>query len=203
MKAVSKDRLNALELREALGKCVIGREIVALKETTSTNDLVLARATPEQPEGLIIFAEKQTAGRGQRDNVWESADGKGLWISILLRPNIELGNSVELTRWSAGIVARTIAEQFNLRPTIKPPNDIYINGKKLAGVLVEMRAQKQANHIAILGIGINVNHSGKDFSVELRPRAISLAQVLGRHVDRQTLAIALLRNLDRTYVFGA
>lgn len=203
MKAVSKDRLNALELREALGKCVIGREIVVLKETTSTNDLVLARATPEQPEGLIIFAEKQTAGRGQRDNVWESADGKGLWISILLRPNIELGNSVELTRWSAGIVARTIAEQFNLRPTIKPPNDIYINGKKLAGVLVEMRAQKQANHIAILGIGINVNHSGKDFSVELRPRAISLAQVLGRHVDRQTLAIALLRNLDRTYVFGA
>ena len=203
MKAVSKDRLNALELREALGKCVIGREIVVLKETTSTNDLVLARATPEQPEGLIIFAEKQTAGRGQRDNVWESADGKGLWISILLRPNIELGNSVELTRWSAGIVARTIAEQFNLRPTIKPPNDIYINGKKLAGVLVEMRAQKQANHIAILGIGINVNHSGKDFSAELRPRAISLAQVLGRHVDRQTLAIALLRNLDRTYVFGA
>jgi BirA family transcriptional regulator, biotin operon repressor / biotin---[acetyl-CoA-carboxylase] ligase len=199
MKAASTDRLTALQLRAALGDCVIGREIVVLEQTTSTNDSVLQRATPVQPEGLTIFAERQTAGRGQRNNRWESAASKGLWFSILLRPNIEIGQSIQLTRWSADTIARTIAEQFNVRPAVKEPNDVCINGKKVAGVLVEMRAQKQAAHFAILGIGINVNHSNTDFSAELPSRAVSLAQILGRQVDRQALAVALLRNLDRSY----
>jgi BirA family biotin operon repressor/biotin-[acetyl-CoA-carboxylase] ligase len=199
MNAASTDRLTASELRAALGDCVIGREIVVLDQTTSTNDSVLQRATPGQLEGLTIFAERQTAGRGQRDKRWESAACKGLWFSILLRPNIEIGHSIQLTRWSAETIAHTISEQFNVRPTIKQPNDIYINDRKVGGVLVEMRAQKQAAHFAILGIGINVNHSHADFSTELRPRAISLAQILGRQVDRQALAVTLLRNLDRTY----
>jgi len=199
VKPISNDELTGWELRAALGDCVIGREIIRLKETTSTNDAVLQRATSGEPEGLTIFAEKQTAGRGQRANTWESAAGKGLWFSVLLRPNIEIARSAQLTKWSAQTVARTISEQFHLRPTIKQPNDIYIDGKKVAGVLVEMRAQKQAAHFAILGIGINVNQSQQHFSAGLRTRAVSLAQILDRKIDREALAIALLRNLDRTY----
>ena len=83
--------------------------------------------------------------------------------------------------------------------TIKSPNDIYVDGRKVAGVLVEMRAQKNAPHIGILGIGVNVNHTAEDFPAELRTTAGSLATAIGRPLDRHLLAVALLRNLDRTY----
>jgi BirA family biotin operon repressor/biotin-[acetyl-CoA-carboxylase] ligase len=186
-------------LLRALGSCTIGREIVVLDETTSTNDSVLERATPSAPEGLVVFAEHQTAGRGQRNNRWESSTHKGLWFSILLRPKIDIAESPRLTAWAADAVAQTIRDAVSLMATVKAPNDVQIDGQKVAGVLVEMRAQPNAPHLAIAGIGINVNHAPEDFSEELRARATSLAIALDRQVDRQDFAVKLLRNLDRTY----
>ena len=198
-KSDATDRLVADELRETLGPCTIGREIVVLEEAVSTNDSVLQRATFDTPEGLVVFAERQTVGRGQRGNPWESAAHKGLWFSILLRPKIDIGESGRLTAWAAEAIAQTIAKEFALTVTIKPPNDICVARRKIAGVLVEMRAQQSAPHVAICGIGINMNHKPEDFSEELRARAASLAMVLDRQVDRQQFAIALLRNLERTH----
>ena len=192
-------RLDAAQLRAALEACTIGREIIVLQETTSTNDSVLQRTTAQTPEGLVVFAEHQTAGRGQRGNRWESAPAKGLWFSILLRPRIDIGSSAQLTTWVAQTVASTIHEQFSLGATVKPPNDVQIDGRKAAGVLVEMRAQPGAPHLAVAGIGLNVNQVAADFPGELRASATSLAIALDRQVDRAELAIALLRNLDRTY----
>jgi BirA family biotin operon repressor/biotin-[acetyl-CoA-carboxylase] ligase len=159
----------------------------------------LERASPTTPEGLVVFAERQTAGRGQRSNSWESAAGKGIWFSILLRPKIDIGESPQLAEWAARTVAETISKEFDLQAEVKLPNDVVVAGKKIAGVLVEMRAQKSAPHIAIVGIGVNVNHGPEDFSEELRPRAISLAIALDREVDRHRFAAALLQNLDRSY----
>ena len=202
-------RLDPAQLRTALGDCIIGREIVILEETTSTNDSILQMTTPATPEGLVVFAEHQTAGRGQRGNRWESAPQKGLWFSILLRPKIDIDKSARLTTWAAETVARTIHEQFSLSPTVKSPNDVQIDGRKVAGVLVEMRAQKNAPHIAIAGIGINVNHVAEDFPEELRAHATSLAIALdrsakgrmrcGEQIDRAAFATTLLRKLDQTY----
>ena len=192
-------RVEAEALRRALGECTIGRELVVLEETTSTNDAILQMVTPNTREGLVLFAEYQTAGRGQRHNRWESAARKGLCFSILLRPIIDISKSTRLTAWAAEIVAKTILQELALAATIKLPNDICVEGKKVAGVLVEMRAQEKAPHLAILGIGINLNQTPEDFSEELRPRAISLAIALDRPVDRQEFAVALLHNLDRTY----
>jgi BirA family biotin operon repressor/biotin-[acetyl-CoA-carboxylase] ligase len=186
-------------LRRALGSCTIGREIVVLDETTSTNDSILERATLSAPEGLVVFAEHQTAGRGQRNNRWESVTHKGLWFSILLRPKIDIAESPRLTAWAADVVAQTIRDEFSLEATVKAPNDVQIDGQKVAGVLVEMRAQPNAPHLAIAGIGINVNHAPEDFSEQLRARATSLAIALDRQVDRNQFAVTLLRNLDRTY----
>jgi BirA family biotin operon repressor/biotin-[acetyl-CoA-carboxylase] ligase len=196
--------LDAQFLREALGNCTIGREIVVLEETTSTNDALLQRSTSGAPEGLVVFAERQTAGRGQRDNRWESAAHKGLWLSILLQPKIDIAESARLSTWAAAVVAETIRSELALAAVVKSPNDVYLGDKKVAGVLVEMRAQKNAQHIAIVGIGINVNHAAEDFSEELRERAVSLAMILDRQIDRTNLAIALLRNLNRSYaeLFG-
>ena len=193
------NRLSADEMRDALGDCTIGREIIVLEETTSTNDSLLQRVTPSVLDGLVIFTEHQTAGRGQRGKQWESATGKGLWFSILLRPEIDIQQSARLSEWAAKTVASTISDEFDLAATVKLPNDVYIAARKVAGVLVEMRAQENAPHFAILGIGLNVNHQPNDFSEELRERAASLAMFLDRQVDRQSFAIALLRNLDRSY----
>jgi BirA family biotin operon repressor/biotin-[acetyl-CoA-carboxylase] ligase len=192
------DRLVAAALPAPRAGLVIGREIAVLETTTSTNDSILQMTSRETNEGLVVFAEHQTAGRGQRRNRWESAAHKGLWFSILLRPKIVIDQSARLTAWLAQTVASTI-EKLSLSPIIKPPNDVHVNGRKVAGVLVEMRAQEKAPHFAIAGVGINVNQSPDDFSDELRSRATSLAMALDRPVNRQEFAIALLRNLDRSY----
>jgi BirA family biotin operon repressor/biotin-[acetyl-CoA-carboxylase] ligase len=193
------DGLVAEELQADLASGVIGREIIVLEQTGSTNDAILQIANANSKEGLVVFAEHQTAGRGQRGNRWESAAGKGLWFSILLRPKIDLASSPQLTAWAAEAVSGAIQNEFSLTPTIKLPNDVQIEGRKIAGVLVEMRAQEKAAHLAIAGIGVNVNQSREDFPKELQSRAISLAMVLRKQIDRQSFAVALLRKLDRTY----
>jgi BirA family transcriptional regulator, biotin operon repressor / biotin---[acetyl-CoA-carboxylase] ligase len=197
------DRLTADQLQAALPGAIIGRKSIVFEQTGSTNDAIWRVAStdslPSIPEGLVVFAERQTAGRGQRGNRWESAAGKGLCFSILLRPEIQLSDSGQLTIWAIEAIAGAIRTEFGLEPAIKLPNDVQLFGHKVAGVLVEMRAQNNAPHLAVVGIGINVNQCRDDFPTELQDRATSLAMALGRQVDRQNFAIALLRNLDLTY----
>jgi BirA family biotin operon repressor/biotin-[acetyl-CoA-carboxylase] ligase len=204
MSTVEKlDRLIADQLQAALPGAIIGRKSIVLEQTGSTNAAIWPVAStdglPSIPEGLVVFAEHQTDGRGQRGNRWESAAGKGLWFSILLRPEIRLSDSGRLTIWAIEVIADAIRIEFGLEPAIKLPNDVQLNGHKVAGVLVEMRAQNNAPHLAVVGIGINVNQCRDDFPSGLQNKAISLAMVLGRQVDRQNFAVALLRNLDLTY----
>ena len=197
------DPLIADQLEAALPGALIGREIIVLEQTSSTNDaiarVVSADGLPSISDGLVLFAEHQTNGRGQRGNRWESAAGKGLWFSILLRPGIQLSDSGRLRIWAIEAISDVIRTTFDLEPAIKLPNDVQLNGRKVSGVLVEMRAQDKAPHLAVVGIGINVNQCPADFPVELQDRAISLAMALGRQVDRQNFALALLRKLDVTY----
>jgi len=193
------DRLVAGELEAQFSGAAIGWQIIVLEQTGSTNDAILQIATANSNEGLVLFAEHQIAGRGQRGNRWESAAGKGLWFSILLRPEIPMGDSGRLTIWSIQAISDMIRTEFSLEPKIKLPNDVQVRGRKVAGVLVEMRAQEKAPHLAVVGIGINVNQSVEDFPPELQSCAISLAMALGRPVDRQKLAAVVLRTLDRTY----
>lgn len=194
-----REPLNAPELQAALAGSVIGQKVVVLDQTSSTNDIVLEMSNMTPGEGLVVFAEQQTAGRGQRGNAWESAAALGLWFSILLRPRLQPSESARLTDWAARAVADTIRRIFDLDTVIKAPNDVLLDGKKIAGILVEMRAQKAAPHLAIAGIGLNVNHEAVDFPESLRANAISVAMALGRKVDREPLALSLLRHLDRTY----
>lgn len=182
----------------ALRGQVIGNRVVVLQETTSTND-VIAQIAAANREGLVVLAETQTAGRGQYGRRWESTPGRGLWFSVLLRPPISVAQSAMLTDLLARTVADTIETEFALALKIKPPNDIYIDGRKIAGVLVEMRVEPSGNYIAIAGVGLNVNQKLEDFPPELQNSAGSIALAAGREIDRQELAIALLRKLDSTY----
>jgi BirA family biotin operon repressor/biotin-[acetyl-CoA-carboxylase] ligase len=193
------DRLHADHIQAVLRPVTIGRKIIVLQEAASTNDVVFEKAREGCVEGLVVFAEHQTAGRGQHGKKWESVAFKGLWLSILLRPVIEVRGAARLTSWAAETVASMIKLNYGIEATVKPPNDIYVLERKLAGVLVEMRAQAAGPHLAILGIGLNVNQAAADFPEELRDRAISLAIATGARQDRSAIAVALLRNLDQTY----
>lgn len=191
-------QLRPAELREAMAGCNIGGEIEVFDTLTSTNDAIHQRLLDQPREGLTIFGETQTAGRGRFGNSWESAAGKGLWFSILLRPGIAVADSALLTSWAASAVRDTLL-RIEVDARIKPPNDVFVGERKIAGVLVEMCAQSNGPHVAILGIGLNVNHEPADFSLAIRDRVTSVARVLGREIDRTALAVALLRELNDSY----
>lgn len=192
------DRLDAAELEGACAGQLIGRRIVVREEVSSTNDVV-AQLAPDADEGLVAIAERQTAGRGQYGRRWESAAGKGLWLSALLRPTIGVAESGQLTTMLAETIAAAIARELGLSPRIKPPNDVYIDERKVAGVLVEMRVEANGGYCAIAGIGINVNHAPGDFPPELRESAGSLATAAGRPVSRAAFARTFLQELDSAY----
>lgn len=196
----SPDLLHADDLLARLGKTkVIGRDIRVFAQTTSTNDVVEKLARDGAKEGVVVFAESQTKGRGRLGRVWNSPAGKGLWCSILLRPNLRPQETTQLTVAAAAATWRAINRVTGLRPEIKWPNDILIRGKKLVGILTELSAEvDRVKHIT-LGIGVDVNLTTAEFPVELRKIATSLRVELGKPIERAELATAILQELDRDY----
>lgn len=193
------DRLVADELRSKLGECRMGNQLVVVEETDSTNDLAWEAEAQGAPEGFTVFAERQRAGRGRYGRRWESAGYQGLWCSVLLRPSVTLSESPQLTSLLAGVIAATIIEETGCAASINMPNDIYIAGCKVAGVLVEGRTANDGSYVAVAGLGLNVNQMLDDFPEELRTTAGSLRMATGRQIQRSSLAVALLRKLDNQY----
>src|SRR4051794_10125201 len=144
--------LDEEKLRRALAGQCMGNRVVVLGTATSTNDVVV-QMMGDNAEGLVVFAETQTAARGQYGRRWESAAGQGLWFSILLRPEIGVSESARLTDFLAQAITEAIQEQTGLACTIKLPNDIYTADRKIAGILVEMRVGADGNYAAVAGIG--------------------------------------------------
>lgn len=194
------DVLHADDLLSRLGKVrVIGRDIRVFQETTSTNDVVERLAIDGVAEGIVVFAEKQTAGRGRLGRSWVSPPGCGLWLSILLRPKLNPLATTQLTVASAVAVARAIQSHTQLKPQIKWPNDILLNGKKVCGILTELSAELDRVRHVTLGIGLDVNQSREDLPPELRSIATSLQIESKQHWLRSDVAIALLKELDLVY----
>ena len=193
------DRLIADDIKARLRTSVIGSEILVFEQTSSTNDVVARLADSQRGEGLVVFAESQTKGRGRHGRAWASPRGKGLWFSALLRPKLPLSAAPRLTVAASVAVARTIRKTSGLDARIKWPNDVTVGGKKLAGVLTELRAEADEILHAILGIGIDVNCVAADFSPEIAQIATSLQIETGRPHDRAALGTAVLRALDKCY----
>src|SRR5262245_17480794 len=120
---------------------VLGRDIRVFEKTTSTNDVIEKLARDGVKEGVVVFAETQTRGRGRLGRKWLSPPGKGLWFSLLLRPALRPPETTRLTVASAIAVRRAIAKQTTLNPEIKWPNDILVDGRKVAGILTELNAE--------------------------------------------------------------
>ncbi len=194
------DALHADDLLARLGKTkVIGRDIRVFEETTSTNDVIEKLARDGVKEGVVVFAESQTRGRGRLGRKWISPERKGLWFSILLRPDLRPQETTQLTVASATALRRAIQSETGLKPEIKWPNDILIGGKKVAGILTELSAELDRVKHVILGIGVDVNLGAGEFPPELRRLATSLKIEAGRTILRPELASAVLRELDFDY----
>lgn len=194
------DSLSAAELQATLGECRLGNRIVVVEEARSTNDIAWEAFEHGAAEGFVIFAERQTAGRGQYGRRWESAPHKGLWFSVLLRPPITLSESPQLTSLLATVACTTIVKETGCAASIKAPNDIYLADRKIAGVLVEGRTASDGSYVAVAGLGVNVNQTLNDFPAELQTTAGSLRMATGRQISRGTLAVALLRKLETDYL---
>ena len=196
----SPDALHADDLIARLGKTrVIGRDIQVFEETTSTNDVMEKLARDGVKEGVVVFAESQTKGRGRLGRKWLSPERKGLWFSVLLRPELRPQEATQLTVASATALRRAIAAETGLSPEIKWPNDILIGGKKVAGILTELSAEVDRVKHIILGIGVDVNLDAGELPPELRKTATSLKLETGGMVSRAELAVAILQALDEDY----
>lgn len=194
------DLLTKVEIQNGLQTKIIGEEIIHFHSIPSTNDSAKEFASNKAKEGLVITAEQQSAGRGRRGRTWESPKGTGIWMSILLRPNIPPSQAPKFTLLAAVAVASAIKEVSKVDVKIKWPNDLIINNKKVCGILTEMSAEMDFINYIIVGIGVNVNAMSRDFPEELQKTAISLAQVLGEKIPRQKLSRKILENIETRYL---
>lgn len=179
---------------------VLGSNIVFLKETDSTNNELKRMAADGAPEGTVVIAERQLEGRGRRGRTWQDEEGKGIAMSILLRPEIAPGKIQSITLAASSAVARAIEPFTNVKPGIKWPNDILLAGKKVCGILTEMTAEPEKIHCVIVGIGVNVLQRVEDFSEDLKDTATSIALNSSTSVSRSELAARILKELEELYL---
>jgi BirA family biotin operon repressor/biotin-[acetyl-CoA-carboxylase] ligase len=194
------EHLTAEGLSRDLGTRVVGRRILVYAEVASTNSIGLDLGERGEPEGTVVVAEAQTAGRGRSGRHWVSTPHVGLYTSILLRPSVGPGEVALLSQLAAVSLAEAvIGVEPTLSPRIKWPNDLLVVGKKAAGILVEGKIEGERVQYVVVGIGVNVHHRLPDFPEELRHSATSLDLAAGRAISRGSLARALYRHLDAWY----
>ncbi len=187
--------------RYQLETLIIGQELLGLEQTASTNSLIRERAFAGVAEGLVIVANEQTAGRGRRGRSWSAPAGSSLLLSLLLRPTwLVPSESFLLTMLAAVAISEAIERETSCRVELKWPNDLLINGRKLAGILVELEtAGPERLRWAVIGSGINVNWQPTD-DPTINQAATSLASECGHEIDRASLLRAILHSYDRHYL---
>lgn len=165
----------------------------------STNDRALALAMEGAPHGTVVVAEQQTAGRGRLKRPWVSDPRNGIYMSILLRTSVPIRDAHQSTLLAAISLVKTLRTACGLKGSIKWPNDVLIENKKVAGILTEMQSDQDNTRFLVIGIGINVNHGREDLQGPFRYPATSLAIESGRRCYRQHVLAQFLNRFDADY----
>ncbi len=189
--------INSDKIEEAFKKRIIGKNVMYFDSLPSTNNKAKELAM-ELKEGTVILAEEQTKGKGRLGRNWASPGRKGIYASIVLKPEAKPESVSKLTLLGAAAVSLAL-DEFAVESKIKWPNDIILNSKKIAGILTEMNSELGIVNYIILGIGINVLQTEEEIPEELRVKATSIYAQTKRPVDRTDLLIAILKNLDTLY----
>lgn len=192
------DLLLPSEIQIGLETEIIGKKMEYHPSVDSTNRVAKALAYHGAEEGTIVVAEEQESGKGRLERNFYSPCGKGIWFSVILRPNILPKDASKLTLMAAVAVAEAM-KRFDLEAQIKWPNDILFDGRKLVGILTEMTGELAKISYMVIGIGINVNISRDEFPEELREIATSLSEMKGDKLSRVELFRAVLEEFDKFY----
>nr|WP_325298969.1 biotin--[acetyl-CoA-carboxylase] ligase [uncultured Dysosmobacter sp.] len=196
------DALTEPEIRSFLEEtAVVGRELQCFDEIDSTNNYAKRIALSGAPDGTVIVADCQTAGRGRMDRSFQSPKGKGIYLTALLRPELPPERLLPVTALAGVAVCAAVERVCGVRPGLKWPNDPVLGSRKLCGILTELSVEAETGRVQylVLGIGVNVLQTAEDFTPEVAEMATSLAMALGRPVSRPALAAALIEELDRLY----
>jgi BirA family biotin operon repressor/biotin-[acetyl-CoA-carboxylase] ligase len=185
------------EIKTDLRTTFLGQEVHYYQTLESTQLVAHSLAKEGAKQGTIVIADQQAGGKGRLGRVWHSPPGTGIWISILLRPQLELHRCPQLTLLAAVAIVQAIREQTGLQAMIKWPNDILINRKKVCGILTELSAESDYINYLIVGIGINVN--APSFPDELRAIATSLRIESNREIKRVPIIQTLLQKFEALY----
>lgn len=187
------------DLREKRRGKILGGKILFWPATDSTNRRAREEARRGSPEGMAVIAESQSGGKGRLGRSWSSPAGVNVYLSLVLRPPLPPERIPQLTLLAGVSCARAIGRQTGLDVRLKWPNDIFIGGKKAAGILAEMEGGNSLCQFVILGIGINVNWKTEEMPTDLRDIATSLRAEAGREFDRATLVGETLAELEKDY----
>lgn len=191
--------INVEELRAFFARRVVGRRIEYFEEVGSTNSEALRLALEDAPEGTVVMADAQSRGRGRLDRTWESPPSKNLYLSVLLRPDIPAVSSSLIPLMTGVAVAEVVSQYCPGRVRLKWPNDVLVGGKKICGMLTEMRTRGDRVQFVIVGIGLNVNMARLDFPRELRETATSLRIETECEAQRLDAAVRLFEQTERWY----
>ena len=191
------DVMDVTELESIHSTEWAGCELYYYDSIDSTNTKAKELAEDGHPSGALVVADQQTAGKGRRGRSWESPTGTGIFMTLMLKPEINPNNASMLTLVAAMATTRAIRRVTGVPAMIKWPNDIVMNGKKVCGILTEMSAQfDYINHI-VIGIGINVHN--EEFPEEIKETASSLFLESGQHIHRASLIEAFLEEFEDVY----
>lgn len=193
------DLLLPEEIRHNLSANMLGRFIHYYQEIGSTNDEAKVLASAGAAAGTLVIAEQQHAGRGRLARGWFSPPAGGIWLSVILRPPFLPAEAPKCTLMAAVALSSAIRKTTGLPCGIKWPNDILVEGKKVAGILTEMSAEIDIINYIVIGMGINVNITKEDFPPELQDVGTSLQIAGGRQVNRLDLLRVLLAELEDAY----
>jgi BirA family biotin operon repressor/biotin-[acetyl-CoA-carboxylase] ligase len=186
------------QIRRALGTSVFGEKVFSFETLDSTNNCVKALANAGLEEGLIVFSEHQSAGRGRLGRTWESEEGKNVLFSLLLRPPETVAFINLLTFYVAASISDAVSSVTGVNVECKWPNDLTLEGKKFCGILLEASSQQTSTEFVIAGIGINVNQTR--FSKDLQGKVTSLRQHCGKEINRVVLLQECIRRLEKHYL---
>ncbi|KKI88762.1 biotin--acetyl-CoA-carboxylase ligase [Bacillus sp. SA1-12] len=193
------DKISSNEIQLGLKTELMGRNIYFEETVASTQKIAQSLANEGAPEGTIVVADQQTSGRGRMSRVWYSPSGTGIWMSMIIRPKIPINRTPQLTLLTAVAIVQAIEELTPLKPDIKWPNDILLNGKKIVGILTELQAEADQVHSVIIGTGINVNQTKEDFPEELQNVATSIKVETGSDWERAQFIQTILLKFEGLY----
>ncbi len=189
------DKLIPEEIQHGLATKTFGRRVIAHESVASTMDEAFHLGMNGAVEGTIVCAETQTKGRGRLGRNWMSPKGKGIYFSLIMRPRLAPSQMPQLTLMAAVAIAEAIEQATGIKCSIKWPNDLLIEGKKVAGILTELRAETDQMKFLVLGVGLNVNST----ATQLIETATSLKIVNGSTIDRVQLLQKVLASLEKWY----